>query len=79
MPWRKPPNWASLASTIRSNAMLADPDIDVVHLATPNVLHYPHAKAALLAGKHVVCEKPLAMTSTESAELVKLVGRKAAR
>ena len=52
--------------------MLADIDIDVVHLATPNYLHYPHAKAALLAGKHVVCEKPLAMTSTESAELVKL-------
>ncbi|HEY3476831.1 MAG TPA: Gfo/Idh/MocA family oxidoreductase, partial [Anaerolineales bacterium] len=54
------------------NEMLADPDVDVVHLATPNHLHHPHAKAALLAGKHVVCEKPLAMTSTESAELVKL-------
>ena len=53
-------------------AMLADPDIDVVHLATPNLLHHPHAKAALLAGKHVVCEKPLAMTASESAELVKL-------
>jgi len=53
-------------------AMLADPDIDVVHLATPNLLHHPHAKAALLAGKHVICEKPLAMTSAESAELVKL-------
>lgn len=52
--------------------MLADPDIDVVHLATPNYLHHPHAKAALLAGKHVVCEKPLAMTSAESAELVQL-------
>ncbi|HEY5904126.1 MAG TPA: Gfo/Idh/MocA family oxidoreductase, partial [Anaerolineales bacterium] len=43
--------------------MLADPDIDVVHLATPNHLHYPHAKAALLAGKHVICEKPLAMNT----------------
>jgi predicted dehydrogenase len=53
-------------------ALLADPDIDVVHLATPNVLHHPFAKAALLAGKHVVCEKPLAMTTLESAELVKL-------
>ena len=52
--------------------MLADPEIDVVHLATPNHLHHPHAKAALLAGKHVVCEKPLAMTSQESAELVQL-------
>ncbi len=57
-------------------AMLADPDIDIVHLATPNLLHHPHAKAALLAGKHVVCEKPLAMTSAQSAELVKLAVEK---
>ena len=57
-------------------AMLADPDIDIVHLATPNLLHHPHAKAALLAGKHVVCEKPLAMTSAQSAELVKLAAEK---
>ena len=56
--------------------MLADPDIDVVHLATPNYLHYPNAKAAVLAGKHVVCEKPLAMTSAETAELVQLVEEK---
>ena len=56
--------------------MLADPDVDVVHLATPNHLHHPHARAALLAGKHVVCEKPLAMTSTESAELVQLAKEK---
>jgi predicted dehydrogenase len=48
----------------------------VVHLATPNYLHYAQAKAALLAGKHVVCEKPLAMTSQESAELVKLAAEK---
>lgn len=57
-------------------AMLADPDIDIVHLAVPNLLHYPYAKAALLAGKHVVCEKPLAMTSVESAELVDLAAGK---
>jgi predicted dehydrogenase len=56
--------------------MLADPDIDVVHLATPNYLHHPHAKAALLAGKHVVCEKPLAMTSEQSSELLKLAEEK---
>jgi predicted dehydrogenase len=52
--------------------MLADPQISVVHLATPNYLHFSQARAALLAGKHVVCEKPLAMNSRESAELVKL-------
>ena len=53
-------------------ALIADPQITAVHLATPNRLHYPQAKAALLAGKHVVCEKPLAMNTTESAELVRL-------
>jgi len=58
------------------DAMLADAEITVVHLATPNNLHHPQAKAALLAGKHVVCEKPLAMNSSESAELVKLAAEK---
>jgi len=53
-------------------ALLADPGIDVVHLATPNFLHYPQAKAALEAGKHVVCEKPLATSSQESADLVRI-------
>jgi predicted dehydrogenase len=54
------------------DAMLADPAVDVVHLTTPNHLHFPQARAALAAGKHVVCEKPLAMTSTETAELLRL-------
>jgi predicted dehydrogenase len=53
-------------------AMLADPAVEVVHLTTPNHLHYPEVKATLAAGKHVVCEKPLAMDSTETAELLKL-------
>lgn len=52
--------------------LIADPQIDVVHLTTPNHLHFSQAKAALLAGKHVVCEKPLAMNSQESSELVRL-------
>jgi predicted dehydrogenase len=56
--------------------MLADPSIAVVHIATPNHLHFPHAKAALMAGKHVICEKPLALTSQESGELVKLAADK---
>lgn len=54
------------------DAMLADPEISAVHLATPNNLHFSHAKAAMLAGKHVVCEKPLAMSSAESGELIRL-------
>jgi predicted dehydrogenase len=54
---------------------LADPAVDVVHVATPNWLHYPHVKACLAAGKHVVCEKPLAMTAAQSAELLELAER----
>ena len=54
--------------------LLADPAAQSVHLATPNKLHFPMAKAVLEAGKHVLCEKPLAMTSAESAELVALAG-----
>ena len=53
-------------------ALLEDDRVDVVHLTTPNRLHYPQAKQALAAGKHVVCEKPLAMDSKQSAELVEL-------
>jgi len=56
--------------------LIADPEIDVVHIASPNYLHYTHAKAALEAGKHVVCEKPLAMTAEESAELVEIAKEK---
>jgi len=51
---------------------LSDPAVDFVHLATPNHLHFPQARAALEAGKNVVCEKPLALSSGESAELVRL-------
>ena len=48
----------------------------MVHITSPNHVHHPQAKAALLAGKHVVCEKPLAMNSAESIELVKLAKEK---
>jgi len=53
-------------------AMLDDPAVDVVHLTTPNHLHAEQVRATLAAGKHVVCEKPLAMDSTETAELLRL-------
>jgi predicted dehydrogenase len=53
-------------------AMLADRRVDVVHLTTPNDLHHGQVIDALAAGKHVVCEKPLALTSLQSAELVRL-------
>lgn len=52
--------------------LLAHDDVAVVHVTSPNELHHPQVKAILAAGKHVVCEKPLAMTSEQSAELVTL-------
>jgi predicted dehydrogenase len=58
------------------DALLADERVDVVHLTTPNNLHHRQAKAALEAGKHVVCEKPLALTAAESGELLELAERK---
>ena len=50
--------------------LLADPAVQVVHVTSPNVAHYPQVKAILAAGKNVICEKPLAMTSAQSAEMV---------
>lgn len=55
--------------------LIRDPDVDVVDISSPNVYHFPAARAALEAGKHVVCEKPLALTSAESAQLVDLAER----
>ena len=52
--------------------LLGDPGVEVVHVTSPNDLHLPHARAVLAAGRHVVCEKPLAMSAVESAELVEL-------
>jgi predicted dehydrogenase len=56
--------------------MLKNPEIDVVHICTPNFLHFAQSKAALLAGKHVVCEKPLATKIEEAEELVALAKEK---
>ncbi len=52
------------------DALLADPEVDVVHVTSPNDLHASQTLAILDAGKHIVCEKPLAMTAAESAALV---------
>ena len=45
--------------------VLSDPTVRAVHLAVPNVMHYEFSRRALLAGKHVMCEKPLAMNAEE--------------
>jgi predicted dehydrogenase len=55
--------------------MLADPRVDVVHITSPNHLHHAQVEAALAAGKHVVCEKPLGLDARETADLVSLAER----
>ena len=49
--------------------LLADPTVEAVHICTPNYLHYSVAMAAIEAGKHVICDNPLALTSVEAREM----------
>lgn len=53
-------------------ALLADESVEVVHVTSPNHLHVPQVRSILAAGRHVVCEKPLAMDARGSAKLVAL-------
>jgi predicted dehydrogenase len=59
--------------------VLRDPTIDAVHICTPNAQHYAMAKEAIQAGKHVICEKPLATSLYEGEELVALAARQGVR
>ena len=52
--------------------MLSDPQVEIVYVATPNSIHYSQTRAALLAGKHVICEKPFCPTAAQAAELISL-------
>jgi predicted dehydrogenase len=63
----------TIASDYRQ--ILSDPAIDAVHICTPNAQHFPMAKDVLRAGKHVLCEKPLATSVEEAKELVSLAGQ----
>ena len=58
------------------DAFLADPEVNTVYIATPNLLHYPQAKKALLAGKHVILEKPFTTKAAHARELVELAREK---
>jgi predicted dehydrogenase len=59
--------------------ILEDPAVDAVHICTPNVLHFPMAKEAIEAGKHVICEKPLATSVAQAKQLVKIAAEKKRR
>jgi predicted dehydrogenase len=53
------------------DAMLADRDIDIIYIATPHLVHHDNTARALRAGKHVLCEKPMAMSASETEDLVR--------
>ncbi|MBP8081922.1 MAG: Gfo/Idh/MocA family oxidoreductase [Spirochaetes bacterium] len=57
-------------------AMLEDPDVDIVYIATPNNLHYSNTIAALSAGKNVLCEKPFSLNSDELKEMIDMARSK---
>ena len=61
-------------STADWRSLLTDPDIDVIDICTPNHLHFDMALAALEAGKHVYCEKPLAVDVAQAAQLAGVAG-----
>lgn len=64
---------------LSTEAILRDSSIDAVHICTPNAQHFSMAKEALLAGKHVLCEKPLSTTVEEAKELAELAAQKGLR
>ena len=71
-------NWAadSIRTTTKAEEILSDPNIDAVVIATPADTHFNLTRAALESGKHVLVEKPMAMTSNEAASLASLAREK---
>jgi predicted dehydrogenase len=55
--------------------LLEDDGVEVVHVTSPNNLHFPQVKQILAAGRNVICEKPLAVDATQSGELVRLAAQ----
>ena len=67
--------WGAKETSVHMEDALA-PDIDVIHICTPPALHYEMVKQALAAGKHILCEKPLALTAAEGKELADIAKQK---
>ncbi|KMN76342.1 oxidoreductase [Chromobacterium sp. LK11] len=68
-------DWPQASVLAGLEQALADPAIDMVVIASPNSLHYPQARASLLAGKHVVVDKPFTVTQAEARELCRMAER----
>jgi predicted dehydrogenase len=66
--WGK--QWGIRNLTTSSNELINDPDIDIIDIVTPNMYHAPLAIAAMEAGKHVICEKPLAPTPDDIRKMI---------
>ena len=64
-----------LIDVVDVERLLALPTVDIIYISTPPFLHYDQAKQALTAGKHVICEKPLALTVEQADELVAIARR----
>ena len=64
-----------LEDVVEVERLLALPSVDIIYIATPPFLHYEQAKQALEAGKHVICEKPLALTVEQADELIAIARR----
>ncbi|HUK89595.1 MAG TPA: Gfo/Idh/MocA family oxidoreductase [Blastocatellia bacterium] len=52
-----------------ADQLLADPEVEAVHICTPNYLHFPQVMSALQHGKHVICDKPLALTGVDARQM----------
>ena len=57
-------------------SLLARPDVDAVYVSLPNTMHHPWTLAALAAGKHVLCEKPISVTPEQAREMFDMAQRK---
>lgn len=63
-------NFAMAQATSNYEDILTNPEVDTIYIGTPNHTHYDYARQALLAGKHVICEKPFTLHAHELEDLV---------